>query len=135
MIHLAPEATGPENPVYVTPFEARKFLPSFTKYLMILRNVSTEREFPLIPRIDIDNDRYTKFRIATNFSDPVNGTVRIQQSGLYTYSIYGQNSTTNLDPTDASVVGLCETGVCRVSDEAAWTIPNVDIPDNVIYYE
>jgi hypothetical protein len=61
--------------------------------------------------------------------------VLITESGLYTYKIWGQNSPTNLDPADASVVGICEVGPCRVSDEPAWTIPAVSIPDNVIYYE
>ena len=135
MIHLQPSSTEYGNDVYVTPFEARKFLPSFTKYLMVLTNVATKRDIPFIAKVLVDNERYTYFRLATNLSDGVNGSVFIPNSGLYTYAIYGQNSTTNLDHTDASVVGICEVGSCKVSDEAAWTIPAIDIPDNVIYYE
>ena len=56
-------------------------------------------------------------------------------SGLYTYTIYGQNSSTNKDPNDASVVGICEIGPARFEGSRAWNIPTLDIPDNIIYYE
>lgn len=133
MIHLAPNAIS--NRVYVTPFEARKFLAAFTDYLMVLKNNATEEEYALILNVVVDNERYTTGSIATDTDDPENSEILLTESGLYTYTIYGQNSSTNLDPTDASVVGVCEIGACKVSDEAAWTIPTVTIPDNVIYYE
>ena len=133
MIHLTPNAAS--NRVFVTPFEARKFLPSFTHYLMILKNNATEKEHPCILSPTLDNERYTRVGIPTNNDDPAGGSVLITESGLYTYTIYGQNSATNKNPEDASVVGVCEVGPCRVSAEAAWTIPEVTIPDNVIYYE
>ena len=133
MIHLIPN--NGTNDVYVTPFEARKFLAAFSYYLMVLENVSTSETFALILNFDIDNERYTHADMPTNNDDPVNGEILLTESGLYTYKIYGQTSDANLDPTDASVVGLCEMGSCKVSDEPAWTIPNVTIPDNVIYYE
>lgn len=59
----------------------------------------------------------------------------LPDSGLYTYTIYGQNSTTNTDPTDLSVVGSCTTGTIRLTASAAWDTPAITIPDNVIYYE
>jgi len=121
--------------MYVSPFQARKFLASFTNYLLIFTNVATEETFAAILVVAVDNERYTKARIWTDSADPVNGKVLITESGLYTYEIYGQNSTTNTDPTDATVVGLCEIGPCKVADSAAWDIPDVAIPDNVIYYE
>lgn len=131
MIHLSPNAAS--NTVNVTPFEARKFLASFTHYLFELTNNATEEKHYFVPVLTYDNERYTQFDLPTN-SDTTN-SVLLTESGLYTYKVWGQNSSTNLDPTDASVVGVCEVGPCRVSDEPAWTIPNVDIPDNVIYYE
>lgn len=133
MIHLAPNAIS--NRVHVTPFEARKFLAAFTDYLMVLKNNATEEEYALILNVLADNERYTSGSLPTDNDDPENGEILLTESGLYTYTIYGQNSSTNLDPTDASVVGVCEIGACKVSDEAAWTIPSVTIPDNVIYYE
>jgi len=129
MIHLVPNNNA--NIVYVTPFESRKFLAAFTDYLLVFTNQATEEQF----NFQYDNERYTQADLPTNNDDPGNGELLITESGLYTYTIYGQNSDSNLDPTDAVVVGVCEVGSCKVSDEAAWTIPNVTIPDNVIYYE
>ena len=133
MIHLVPNSNS--NIVYVTPFESRKFLAAFTHYLMVLKNQATDEEFALILNFSVDNERYTKADLPTSTDDPINGEILLTESGLYTYTIYGQNDNENLDPTDASVVGVCEIGACKVSDEAAWTIPTVTIPDNVIYYE
>lgn len=131
MIHLLPNSAT--NTVNVTPFEARKFLSAFTDYLLELTNQATQEKHYAVPVLTYDNERYTQFDLPTN-SDTLNA-VLITESGLYTYKIWGQNSATNLDPADASVVGICEVGSCRVSDEPAWTIPAVSIPDNVIYYE
>ena len=133
MIHLQPNVAS--NRVYVTPFEARKFMGKFTHYLMILKNNATEEEYALVLNVNVDNERYTETLVATNNDSPTNGRILLKESGLYTYTIYGQTNGTNLDPTDAVVVGVCEIGSCKVSDEAAWTIPTVTIPDNVIYYE
>ena len=133
MIHLIPNSNS--NIIYVTPFESRKFLAAFTQYLMVLKNQATDEEFALILNFSVDNERYTKADLPTSTNDPVNGETLLTESGLYTYTIYGQTSNENLAPTDASVVGVCEIGSCKVSDEAAWTIPTVTIPDNVIYYE
>ncbi len=131
MIHLLPNSAT--NTVNVTPFEARKFLSAFTYYLLELTNQATQEKHYAVPVLTYDNERYTQFDLPTN-SDTLNA-VLITESGLYTYKIWGQNSAANLDPADASVVGICEVGSCRVSDEPAWTIPAVSIPDNVIYYE
>jgi hypothetical protein len=131
MIHLLPNSAT--NTVNVTPFEARKFLSAFTDYLLELTNQATQEKHYAVPVLTYDNERYTQFDLPTN-SDTLNA-VLITESGLYTYKIWGQNSAANLDPADASVVGICEVGSCRVSDEPAWTIPAVSIPDNVIYYE
>jgi len=131
MIHLLPNSAT--NTVNVTPFEARKFLSAFTDYLLELTNQATQEKHYAVPVLTYDNERYTQFDLPTN-SDTLNAML-ITESGLYTYKIWGQNSATNLDPADASVVGICEVGSGRVSDEPAWTIPAVSIPDNVIYYE
>ena len=133
MVNLFPNQGGQR--MYVTPFEARKFLASFTDYLVVLRNDASEETYAFIANVIYDNERYSQFRISTATDNPTAGNILLTESGLYTYTIYGQTSGSNLDPTDASVVGVCEVGTCKVSDEAAWTIPTVTIPDNVIYYE
>lgn len=119
----------------MNPYQARKYLSTFTTYLMVLRNDATEEETFFIPEVEEDNERYTRIGLPTNSDAPLDGNIRLNESGLYTYKIWGQNSTTNLDPEDATVVGICEVGACKVSDELPWTIPTISIPDNVIYYE
>ena len=85
--------------------------------------------------MEADNARYTQAALPTDNNDPINGELLLTESGLYSYTIYGQNSATNLDPEDRFVVGICENGMLRVTAEDAWDIPSVTIPDNVIYYE
>ena len=133
MIHLTPKAA--RNEVYVSPYQSRKFLATFNYYLVELLNNASREAFYFIADVEIDNERYSKFIIPTNNDAPKIGSILLAESGLYTYKIWGQVGNTNLDPTDAAVVGICEVGSCKVSDEPAWTIPSVDIPDNVIYYE
>jgi hypothetical protein len=133
MIHLLPNT--PNQTAFFSPFQARKFLASFTNYLIIFTNTATEETHACILFVSVDNARYTTVRIWTDEDTPVDGKVLIKESGLYTYKIYGQNSTTNVDPTNAAVVGLCESGMMRATASEAWDTPAITIPDNVIYYE
>jgi hypothetical protein len=131
MIHLTPNAAS--NVVSLSPYQARKYLATFTHYLIVLTNEATEATHAAVLAPSVDNDRETKFDLRTD-ADAA-GEVLITQSGLYTYTVYGQNSADNTDPTDAAVVGICETGAARVTAEDAWTTPTISIPDNVVYYE
>ena len=131
MIHLTPNAAS--NVVSLSPFQARKYLATFTHYLIVLTNEATEATHAAVLNTSVDNERETKFDLPTD-ADAA-GEVLITQSGLYTYTVYGQNSSSNTDPADAAVVGICETGAARVTAEAAWTTPVISIPDNVVYYE
>lgn len=133
MIHLIPNTS--EQFGYITPFEARKFLSAFTHYLMVFESQATHNTFACVLDVSVDNERYTKFAIDTSVANASAGDVLITESGLYTYSVYGQNSSTNTNPQDATVVGVCEVGTAKFEDAPAWTIPTVDIPDNVIYYQ
>jgi len=134
MITLRPNQGGQK--ILCTPFEARKFLASFTEYLVVLRNDSSEETYAFIANVTYDNERYSQFRISTALDNPTAGNILLTESGLYTYTIYGQNSDSNLDPDDASVVGTCELGPCRILfDGQAYDFDNPTIPDNVIYYE
>lgn len=102
---------------------------------MVIVNEATEEVLPLILNPSVDNERYTKCFISTNVDIPLSGNVPLTESGLYTYTIYGQNSSTNLKPDTADVVGTCEIGALRVTGANAWATPNIVVPDNVIYYE
>jgi len=131
MIHLAPNAAS--NVVSISPFQARKYLATFTHYLLVLTNEASEATHKAVLNTSVDNKRQTKFDLPTDANAA--GEVLITQSGLYTYTVYGQNSSSNTDPTNGTVVGICETGTARVTASAAWTTPAISIPDNVVYYE
>ena len=134
MVNLLPNTAG--QTMYCTPFEARKFLASFTDYLVILRNDASEETFPFIANVIYDNERYSQFRVSTATSNPTSSSILLTESGLYTYTIYGQNSDTNLDPENASIVGVCEVGACRIkATDTYFDFDNPTVPDNVIYYE
>lgn len=133
MVHLAAN-TSPQT-AYFSPFQSRKFLKAFTDYLLVVTSSATSKTYACILNVEADNARYTQAALPTDNDDPVNGELLLTDSGLYSYTIYGQNSSTNLDPTDGRVVGICENGMLRVTAEDAWDIPSVTIPDNVIYYE
>lgn len=121
--------------MYLSPFQARKYLTTFTKYLMEIKSMTTSKTYTIILNVSADNSRYTLATIGTNTDDAVNGSIKIEETGLYTFTIYGQNSLTNLDPKNASVVGKCQQGLVQIIGADAWTTPDITIPNNVVYYE
>jgi hypothetical protein len=105
-------------------------LPSFTNYLLIIQNEITLEIFAVIPTLISTNERITTLSISTNADDAVNGSILIVEGGRYNYIIYGQNSNSNLDPTDADVVGELKRGFIQFTtlteyfDQPSLTIPN-----------
>lgn len=72
---------------------------SNTKYYVISADTSTETE------------RYNLFEITEGVDDQVNGSVILGDSGFYTYTVYEQSSSSNLDPSELSIV---ETGKMKL---------------------
>jgi hypothetical protein len=134
MITLAPNSST-EQFFYLTLQEAKKDFDAFTNYLVEFRSLSSEEEFYFIADVVTDNARYTKISINTDANQPTAGHVLLTESGQYSYKVWGQNSTTNLDPTDSRVVAMIERGTLTVTGETGYTIPAISIPDNVIYYQ
>lgn len=105
-------------------------LPSFTDYLLVIQNEITLQIFAVIPTLISTNERITTLSISTNSDDAVNGSILIVDGGRYNYVIYGQNSSTNLDPADADVVGELKRGYIEFNtltqyfDQPTLTIPN-----------
>ena len=64
-------------------------------------------------------DRYNLFAIVETSTnpDPLDGEVELPLVGFYTYTIYEQNSTTNLDPDLAT--GVVEVGKVQVIEAAS----------------
>ena len=105
-------------------------LPSFTDYLLVIQNEITLEIFAVIPTLISSNERITTLSVSTNTDDAVNGSILIVEGGRYNYVIYGQNSNSNLDPTDADVVGELKRGFIQFTtltqyfDQPTLTIPN-----------
>ena len=105
-------------------------LPSFTDYLLVIQNEITLEIFAVIPTLISTNERITTLSISTNADDAVNGSILIVEGGRYNYIIYGQNSNSNLDPSDADVVGELKRGFIQFTtltqyfDQPSLTIPN-----------
>lgn len=134
MIALLPDTA--DQYIYLTLKEKNKYIPLYTHFLVAFKNMMSNESYYLIGNSESNNDRYTKLKISTNIDDAVNGDVLMQETGQFWYTIYGQNSETNLDPNDASVVGVLEIGILHVlTQDEYFNNPSLTIPDNVIYYE
>ena len=120
---------------YVTPFQRKKdFTTTITNYLFVVESLLTDKKYYFVADVQQDNERYTEVRISTNTNTGTNN-ILITESGQYSYIIYGQTNSSNLDPNNAVVVGELERGLITFTGEDAWTMPSIDIPDNVVYYE
>ncbi len=92
--------------VHLTLNEARNFFAdSFTHYLVIFQyedNTSeSNNRLAQVATIVSENERDTELTVTT---------VGLENSGQYFYEVYGQNSASNLDPENVTVVGKCEQG-------------------------
>lgn len=104
------------------------FSTSFAHYLFILvheENSTAGVDLSQVATIVGENQRITILNITT---------IGLTLAGRYRYEVYGQNSSSNLNPADASVVGLCEIGWCEMSDgSTAYDIQDITIQDDIIY--
>lgn len=111
---------------YLSLDEARAFFNvAFTYYLLILTYEMTGEQLAQVVEVIDENERVTKIRLTT---------VGLVDAGKYKYDVYGQNSDDNLDPTDASVVGLVERGSMILQDGTIYfDVSSPTIPVDVIY--
>ena len=98
---------------------------AFTYYLLILTYEMTGEQLAQVVEVVNENERVTKIRLTT---------VGLVDAGKYKYDVYGQNSDDNLNPTDASVVGLVERGSMILQDGTIYfDVSSPTIPVDVIY--
>jgi magnesium-transporting ATPase (P-type) len=104
------------------------FAATFSHYLLILtheENSTTGTDLAQVPTIVNENQRITTLTVTT---------AGLTLAGRYRYYVYGQNSASNTNPNDASVVGLCRIGWAVMSDATTfYDIPNITINDDIIY--
>ena len=104
------------------------FSTAFTHYLLVItheENSTTGTDLAQVPQIVAENQRITTLNVTT---------VGLTLVGRYRYEVYGQNSPSNLNPSDDSVVGLVEIGWLDLVDATQYyDIPTITIQDDVIY--
>ena len=98
---------------------------AFTNYLLVLTYEMTGEKLAQVVDVINENERVTKIRLTT---------VGLLDAGRYKYEVYGQNSDTNTDPTDASVIGKVEEGLMILSNGTNYfDVSTPTIPVDVIY--
>jgi len=109
--------------------EARQYYSTaFTDYLLLIyheENSNVGNSIAQVPPIVVENQRYTELTVTT---------IGLTLPGRYRYDVYGQNSNSNTEPNDASVVGLCERGYLYLNDSGVYfDVPTITIQDDIIY--
>ena len=107
----------------------------YTHYLLELTNEQTLEKLYAIPLQIAQNDRYTTIQIGTNANVPLSASLLINYPARFSYIVYGQNSSTNLDPTNAVVEGVIQMGYLIVEDITTprFTEPNLTIDSDIAY--
>lgn len=108
--------------------EARQFLPPYDYYLLEIyheENSTSGTYLCQVPVVVNETQRITTLQITTE---------SLLLTGLYRFKVYGQSSPTNINPNDASVVGVCEIGLMVLTDNTGYfNLPNISIDNDVIY--
>jgi len=115
--------------VFLSLDEARQYYATvFTDYLLVLtheENSTTGNDLAQVVNVMSETVRVTQFTMTT---------VGLTLAGRYRYEVYGQNSSTNTDPTNPAVVGLCQRGYAVLTANTTWfDVPTDTIPNDIIY--
>ena len=113
MIYLTTNTAN--QTVFLSLDEARQYYATaFTHYLIIItheENSTTGEELAQVATIVLENVRITQLTVTT---------VGLTLAGRYRYVVYGQNSSTNIDDEDASIVGIVEIGYLELTDNGTY---------------
>jgi len=109
--------------IYLSLDEGRQyFATAYTHYLLVLtheENSTTGTQLAQVATIVSESVRVTQLTITT---------VGLSLAGRYRYVVYGQNSSSNINPANVAVVGVVERGYAVLNDAATF----YDVPTNVI---
>lgn len=119
------------NEVLPTLYELTTLSPVY--YLFEFENDQTKEKYYCIPtELSTELLRYNKFNIVDTASPvALNGQVNLPV-GNYTYRVYEQSSSTNLDPTGLNQV---ERDICQVKDSSTFTNTTYSPDLENTYYE
>jgi hypothetical protein len=97
---------------------------AFTHYLLVMTYEMTGEQLAQVVEVINENERVTKIRLTT---------VGLVDAGRYHYEVYGQNSSSNIDPTNAAVLGLIEKSLMILQDGTIFfDVSSPTIPVDVI---
>jgi hypothetical protein len=127
MIYLQTNAI--QQTVFLSLDETRQYFSTpFTHYLFILtheENSTTGSKVAQVATIVNENVRITELSISTD---------KLSLPGRYRYDVYGQNSAVNVNPNNASVVGLLRRGYAVLTNsQQFFDVPSITIPNDIIY--
>ncbi len=127
MIYLQNNAI--QQTVFLSLDETRQYFSTpFTHYLFILtheENSTTGSKLAQVATIVNENVRITELSISTD---------KLSLPGRYRYDVYGQNSGANVNPNNASVVGLLRRGYAVLTNsQQFFDVPSITIPNDIIY--
>jgi hypothetical protein len=124
MIYLLTDTAN--QTTYLTLNEGRSYYATtFTDYLLVLTYEMTGETLGQVVAVIDENERITTIELTTE---------SLVNAGRYRYEVYGQNSNSNTNPTDASVVGLVEKGIIELTKSVNYyDISNPTIPVDYIY--
>ncbi len=109
MIYLTTNTAN--QTVFLSLDEARQYYATaFSHYLIIItheENSTTGEELAQVATIVLENVRITQLTVTT---------VGLTLAGRYRYVVYGQNSSSNINPTNGSVVGVVQRGYVVLTD-------------------
>lgn len=105
---------------------------TYTNYLVKLVHENTGKEYFFIPTIISENERATLLGFDTNVNDPLNNGILLTDAGRYAYTIYAQNSSTNLDPSLS--LGKIDEGFLEATNGVTYyETPTFNTPSDYIY--
>jgi len=127
MIYLLTNVASQD--VFLSLDEARQYYSTpFTHYLMIItheENSIVGEMKAQVPNVLNENVRITQLQVST---------VGLTLPGRYRYEVYGQNSSSNVDPENAAVVGILERGyVVLTNNNEYFDVANTTINNDIIY--
>lgn len=105
---------------------------TYTDYLVKLVHENTGKEYFFIPTVISENERATLLEFDTNVNDPLNSGILLTDPGRYAYTIYAQNSSSNLDPSLS--LGKIDEGFLEATTGVTYyETPTFNTPSDYIY--
>jgi len=104
-------------------------------YLFVFTSSQTKVSYyTIIANTSTNVSRYNKFSFVEGVDDALNGKLVLGETGFYTYTVYDQSSSTNLDPDLAT--GVVEYGKMKLmstADSPDFTQHSVSPTTNIVY--